>query len=46
MPCAVPRLRGGCAADGRVCCASQEQLVINALQYYLTMAELEKDESY
>ena len=24
----------------------QEQLVSNALQYYLTMAELEKDESY
>lgn len=25
---------------------SQDQLVMNALQYYLTMAELEKDESY
>ncbi len=25
---------------------AQEQLVTNALQYYLTMAELEKDESY
>ena len=31
---------------GKALNSSMEQLVINALQYYLTMAELEKDESY
>jgi hypothetical protein len=30
----------------RTCVRHQTELVTNALQYYLTMAELEKDESY
>jgi hypothetical protein len=50
--CALLRVcaLAGALALTRACCvglcAPQTELVTNALQYYLTMAELEKDESY